>query len=87
MMNVLIVDDDEPMCFLLKDSLQKRGHEVTACTSAEEAMIAMDLHFYPLILLDMGLPGMNGKDFCTRIRKGTDGENHYILFVTGNSNP
>jgi diguanylate cyclase (GGDEF)-like protein/PAS domain S-box-containing protein len=86
-MKVLIVDDDEQVSFLLKILLQERGYEITACSSAEDAMVEVKLHSYPLIVLDIGLPGMNGKDFCSWIRQRADGESHYILFVTGNCEP
>jgi diguanylate cyclase (GGDEF)-like protein/PAS domain S-box-containing protein len=86
-MKVLLIEDDEPTSFLFKRLLQLRGYKVTSCLSAEEAMVEVELHFYPLILLDINLPGMNGKEFCSWLRKRADGENYYILFVTGNSDP
>jgi len=79
----LIIEDDRTSRLLLERSLQKRGQIAIAVASAEEAIRALDAKFYPLILLDIGLPGMNGLDLIRLLRARPDGDAYYILVVTG----
>jgi len=86
-MKVLIVENSESACNLLIELLENRKYEITVCATAEEAMIEVKRCFFPLIILDMGLPKMNGADLCACIRKQPDGDYHYILFFNGTVNP
>jgi len=58
------------------------GHEVTACENAETALEAYQQRFYPLIILDLGLPCMDGLEFCRRIRALPQGDRSMILVIT-----
>jgi diguanylate cyclase (GGDEF)-like protein len=82
-MNVLIVEDDTVTRLILGGILTKRGYDVTACATAEEAMKAYKAAFYPLVFLDLFLPGMDGFSFCHWVRSQPDGDRHLILVGTG----
>ena len=60
---ILVVDDEEDLCEILKFNLENEGYEVDTANSAEEAM-KMDISSYHLILLDV----MMGEIF--RIQNG-----------------
>jgi two-component system response regulator HydG len=64
---VLIVDDDEAMCDLLDADLRRRGFEVVANTSAEEAFLCLKDSDVDTVLSDLQMPGMTGLELCTRV--------------------
>src|SRR6266446_9324648 len=81
-MKVLIIEDDPVTRLILCRLLRSRGYEVTPCTSAEEAIEACQATFYPLLFLDLFLPGMDGFSFCRWVRSQPDGDQHLILVGT-----
>jgi diguanylate cyclase (GGDEF) domain len=86
-LDVLIVEDDPVTRALLDRHLRKRGHTTVLCDSAEVALARLLERFYPLILLDVQLPGMSGMDLCRHLRAQPDGDQYYILVGTGNDTP
>ncbi|MEX2115141.1 MAG: sigma-54 dependent transcriptional regulator [Pirellulales bacterium] len=60
MSHVLIVDDEEGICWGLERLLMDSGHEVTVAASAEEALQRLALHKPDLVVLDVRLPGLDG---------------------------
>ena len=81
-MKVLIVEDDPGTRLILSRMLADRGYDVTACSTAEEAVNAYNSAFYPLLFLDLFLPGMDGFSLCRWIRSQPDGHQHLILVGT-----
>jgi diguanylate cyclase (GGDEF)-like protein len=81
-MKVLIVEDDPSTRLVLSRMLTDRGYDVVACTTAEEAIKAYNTAFYPLLFLDLFLPGMDGFSLCRWIRSQPDGDQHLILVGT-----
>jgi diguanylate cyclase (GGDEF)-like protein len=79
---VLVVEDDNITRLVLVGILSKHGYEITACASAEAAMEAYQLAFYPLLFLDLFLPGMDGFSFCRWVRSQKEGKRHLILIGT-----
>ena len=56
---ILVVDDEEDLCEILKFNLENEGYEVDTANSAEEAM-KMDISSYHLILLDVMMGEISG---------------------------
>jgi diguanylate cyclase (GGDEF)-like protein len=81
-MKVLIVEDDPGTRLILSRMLAGRGYDVVACATAEEAIKAYNTAFYPLLFLDLFLPGMDGFSLCQWIRSQPDGDQHLILVGT-----
>ena len=79
----LIVEDDDDQRLLLKRILQSRGHEVVACGAAEEGLLAYQRDLFPLVILDVMLPGMNGMELCREMRLVPESSQTVILFATG----
>jgi DNA-binding response OmpR family regulator len=81
---VLIVDDDDALRETLVDQLAIDGGfvatEVATIQQAEDYMLAADARF-DAIILDVGLPDGDGRDFCSRMRKF--GFRMPILYLTG----
>lgn len=66
--HILIVDDDALMRRSLAFNLQQAGYRATSAGSAEDALAQAQLETPDLVLLDIGLPGMDGLDALRRFR-------------------
>lgn len=71
MHSVILVDDDRDIRELLSSYLEKNGFVVTAFESAE-ALLDAGLGTAELIILDVGLPGMDGLELCRELRRTCD---------------
>jgi diguanylate cyclase (GGDEF)-like protein len=80
---VLVVEDEPSARRLIQTIVEGRGNRVEAVADAESAWTAFQRSRHPLLVLDWMLPGMDGVEFCRRIRAMPDTEDVYILFVTG----
>jgi PAS domain S-box-containing protein len=78
----LIIEDDRATRHLLVQVLSERGHDAVACENAEQAMRAVRSESFPLIVLDLLLPGVNGWDFIRWLRAQPQGEAPYVLVET-----
>lgn len=84
---MLVVEDDRPTRMLLERIIHGRGHEVVGCESAEMALEKLQEEFFPLITLDIQLPGMSGLELARLLRSHARGSHYYILVGTGNNRP
>jgi len=65
---VLVVDDEMPMCIVLKRILESAGYRVWTADNGTEALeIAGDIK-PDVVLLDLMMPGMSGREICQRVR-------------------
>ena len=81
--SVLVVEDDPTSRQLMQSIVEARGLRVEAVGDAETAWTAFQREHHALLVLDWKLPGMDGIEFCRRVRIMPDTEDVYILFVTG----
>ena len=72
---------------LLRELLCERDHEVTAVSSAEEALRAHAEAPFQLMLVDWTLPGRSGLELCREVRAQAGGEDVFILVITGRKKP
>ena len=77
--NLLIVDGDARNRRVLEVSLRKAGFSITAAESAEEALEFVQHAAPDLVISDTRLPGMDGFDFCQKIK--TDPRWRHIPFI------
>jgi PAS domain S-box-containing protein len=80
---VLVVDDNADGAESLAMLLQFDGHETLMAHDGREAIEAAERLRPDVILLDIGLPGMNGYEVCRRIRSTTWGSGIAIVALTG----
>jgi two-component system KDP operon response regulator KdpE len=69
---VLVVEDDAPLRRALRTSLRARDIEVLEAGSGEEALVIAADRRPDLVLLDLGLPGIDGLETISRLRSFTD---------------
>ena len=67
--NILIIDDDEDLAFIISEMLQSYGYAVTHAKNSEEAFSLLTDNTYHLILLDINLPDMTGFELCSELRQ------------------
>jgi PAS domain S-box-containing protein len=80
---VLIVDDNEAFIESLGMLIETLGHEVrTAADGARALEVGAELH-PDLVLMDLGMPGMNGYDAAKRMREELWGRNVTLVALTG----
>ena len=84
-MRILLIEDHPDSRRNLRLLIEKRGHEVVACASAEEAENEMAKTSYPFLILDWMLPGKSGVELCQSLRARPNGDEMYILLVTARS--
>src|SRR5919106_6924995 len=65
---VLVVDDDRQMLKAVTNALTARGYEVLTAATGESALSAMAEDEPDLVLLDLGLPGIEGREVIERVR-------------------
>ncbi len=80
---VLILEDDQQLGSVIKESLELKKYVVDWETRSERALQLYHTGVYDICLVDVGLPGMSGTDFVKKIRE-TDFTTP-ILFMSGNS--
>lgn len=79
--NILVVDDEETICEVLRINLEFAGYDVDIAYSAEEAL-KKPLEKYSLILLDVMMGNMNGFEFASRVRQREDISHIPIIICT-----
>ncbi|WP_454650948.1 response regulator [Bradyrhizobium liaoningense] len=65
---VLVVDDDQDMCWILNVALSTLGYEVTTVGSAQEALTLMADRFFSIGFIDARLPDMDGLRLIKALR-------------------
>lgn len=72
-MLVLVVEDDPAVRASLERSLEFEGYTVVSATDGEAGLAAVATHRPDLVLLDLGLPKVDGLEVCRRLRAAGDG--------------
>jgi DNA-binding response OmpR family regulator len=67
-MRVLVVDDEERLCKLIRESLREFGHAVDIVFNGEDAVNWTAFTEYDAMVLDVMLPDMDGLDVCRTLR-------------------
>lgn len=80
---ILVVDDNRDAAFTLAMLLETKGHDSSTAHDGMEAVRKADEIRPDVILLDIGLPKMNGYNVCRRIREQPWGQDMVIIAATG----
>ena len=76
---VLVVEDDAAIADVLRRALRQEGHEVRSAEDGVEALEVAESFVPDLVILDLGLPKLDGVEVCRRLRAESDAP---ILILT-----
>jgi len=82
--DILLVDDEEAVCWALERALAREGHRVAVAASAEEAFRQVEKRTPDAIVLDVRLPGMDGLTALGRLRQESDDAPIIVVTAFGN---
>lgn len=78
---ILVVDDEEDLCEILKFNLENEGYEIDTANSAEEAL-KLNISSYNLLLLDVMMGEISGFKMANILKKDKKTANIPIVFIT-----
>ena len=83
-MKILIAEDDQTSRWMLEAILRKWGYDVNAVCNGREAWQAMQAENPPaLAIIDWMMPGIDGVEFCRKVRESVPLASTYIILLTG----
>ena len=80
---ILVVDDNHDSALSLAMMLSIMGHETRTAHDGESAVVSAETFRPEVVLLDIGLPKLNGYEVAQRIREQSWGASMYLIAVTG----
>jgi DNA-binding response OmpR family regulator len=80
---ILLVDDQPVVRMLMKQTLCQAGYTVVEAGDGEVAMELLGARDFDLVLLDVRMPGMDGIEVCTEIRRRWTSLDLPVIFSTG----
>ena len=78
---ILVVDDEEDLCEILKFNLETDGYVVETANSAEEAL-KMNIESFDLLLLDVMMGGMSGFAMAKKLKEDPATKDIPVVFLT-----
>ena len=82
---ILIIEDDETMRLAMKRILESEGYVTKLAADGTELSLAIDDHHVDLILMDVGLPWVNGFELAQLMKEHKDLKKIPLVFVSGKS--
>jgi CheY-like chemotaxis protein len=79
---ILVVDDDNDTLDFVRLLLEKNGYTVSTASSAEQGLETFASDIFDLALVDMSLTGMDGIEFCRRIKGDLRGKRLPVYMFT-----
>ena len=79
---ILIVDDTTDILIVVSRRLQSWGYEALTAESGEEGLQLAEQHVPDLILLDIMMPRMKGRDVCARLKANPKTAKIPVIFLT-----
>ena len=78
---VLVIDDDAMLLDVIREMLERNGMNCTVCTTTKDVVKAMRGKDYDLLLSDIQMPGTNGFDLLTLLRRSNIGNSRTIPII------
>ena len=81
--NILLIDDDASVRDSISMMLVAMGHQITTAPSGQEGLALLETEGFNLVITDLGMPGMSGREVIEEIRTGWPGTPIILLTVWG----
>jgi two-component system phosphate regulon response regulator PhoB len=79
---IMVVEDEEPLCVLLRYNLEAEGYQVEVVTRGDEAELRHQENVPDLLVLDWMVPAVSGIELCRRLRVRPETERLPIIMLT-----
>ena len=79
---IMVVEDDEPLCVLLRYNLEAEGYEVEVINRGDEAELRLQENVPDLLVLDGMVPAVSGIELCRRLRMRPETERLPVIMLT-----
>ncbi|MEP1110293.1 MAG: response regulator, partial [Nitratireductor sp.] len=79
---IMVVEDEEPLCVLLKYNLEAEGYQVEVITRGDEAELRLQESVPDLLVLDWMVPAVSGIELCRRLRMRPETERLPVIMLT-----
>lgn len=83
--HILIVDDEPNIVMSLEFLMRKNGYHVGIARNGTEALAAIAITAYDLVLLDVMMPDVDGYQVCAQLRQQPDRANTKVIFLSAKS--
>ena len=80
---ILVVDDDQDMVYILKETLQKQGYEVMTAADGAQALMLVKTNVPDLMIVDLTMPHMTGWHFTAKARQDPRYKTTPIIVLSG----
>ena len=82
-LSILVVDDEENIRMVLRQSLEKEGYHVSTANSAEEALNTLQRSFFHVVITDIMMGEMNGVELLLQIKEMNSLMQIYVMTSHG----
>lgn len=82
-MEIVVADDNKIVQKTIQRILEKEGHKITLCNDGKELVDSFLTKFYPLVITDLKMPGIDGLEAAKIIKQKYS--NVKIIVITGES--
>jgi DNA-binding response OmpR family regulator len=83
---IFVADDDEDIVQILSLMLQTKGYQVQTSRDASEILSFQSDNLPDLVLLDIWMSGVDGRDICSQLKSNVLTSQIPVLFISANSN-
>ena len=81
--NLLIIDDEENMCHMLRAMLERQGYSVTTALDGNEGLVLIKQRVYDFVLCDIRMPKMDGMTFLKQGKEFLNGSTLIMMSAFG----
>ena len=83
MANILVLDDSKDLLNMIKNIFQLHNYEVRTASTKSSLMAHIEIFKPDIILLDVLLDGINGREICRELKEHDDTKNIAIILLSG----
>jgi two-component system, OmpR family, alkaline phosphatase synthesis response regulator PhoP len=82
---IFVIDDEEDIRDIIQINLRAEGYDILCYSSAEEALKGLESSVPDLFILDIMMPGIDGYEFCRRVRAADAWKQVPVIFLSAKS--